>query len=82
MFNASLLLSSVGNPAMPAIVLITSSVIIAGKLPVEAITLAPSVPDTQFTKSNAASLFAEALVTARPVMVAIVLPASAPSGCG
>src|SRR3569832_677798 len=60
----------------------TSLVVIAGNVPVFATTAAPSGPETNFTKSSAASWFLEFLATDRPVMVDAVEPASTPSGCG
>src|SRR3569832_2052846 len=60
----------------------TSLVVIAGHVPVLATTAAPSGPETNYTKSSAASWFLEFLATERPVMVEAVDPASTPSGCG
>jgi len=63
-------------------VLSTSSVVMAGNVPVLAITAAPSGPETNLTKSSAASWFLEFAATDRPVMVEAVLPGATPSGCG
>src|SRR3569623_989691 len=60
----------------------TSLVVIAGNVPVLATTAAPSGPETNFTKSRAASWFLEFLATDRPVIVEAVEPGSTPSGCG
>ncbi|MNN87537.1 hypothetical protein D3C81_2051050 [compost metagenome] len=67
---------------MEVMELITSSFLIAGIVPVEAITLAPSAPVTKFMKSRAASLCLDFWLTAREVIVPRVVPASTPSGCG
>ena len=61
------------------IISIASFVIMAGKLPVEAITLAPSSPLTHSTNSQAASCLSVLVVTAKPVIVPRVEPASTPS---
>src|SRR3569623_3693935 len=60
----------------------TSCGMSAVNLPVLSTTAAPSGPETNFTKSSAASWFLEFLATDRPVMVDAVDPASTPSGCG
>ena len=77
--RASLEASSVGKPSIDAMMSTIVLLVIAGMLPVEAITSAPSAPLTNLTKSQAASLLGADVGTARAVIVERVEPGSTPS---